>query len=253
MDDIFRGWVWQILYGVFYKGQLIDSRTWPNLDLTLLQSRLYSGVPLHFLSPYSYNTDYSFYLYLQNKVSWLNYYKYEWALKQAWLQLFGSSKFCISYRKNLSDTPKYCCNYPTIRTVSLYHTHCVQKNGKQCIPWLWCGSWLFAQIYPSARKQDCTVVEPPRDKTNKMICAPSEDSDQPGHLPSLISLRCALKGVARGPSFLCANSEDSDQTGRMPRLIWVFAGCTCHFVGFVTRRLTCCLVWFSSHIWPADH
>ena len=24
------------------------------------------------------------------------------------------------------------------------------------------------------------------DKTNKMICAPSEDSDQPGHQPSLI-------------------------------------------------------------------
>ena len=28
--------------------------------------------------------------------------------------------------------------------------------------------------------------EPHRDKTNKMACAPSEDSDQPGHLPSLI-------------------------------------------------------------------
>ena len=28
--------------------------------------------------------------------------------------------------------------------------------------------------------------EPPRDKTNKMACAPSEDSDQPGHQPSLI-------------------------------------------------------------------
>ena len=26
----------------------------------------------------------------------------------------------------------------------------------------------------------------------------------------------------------------SDQTGWMPRLIWVFARCTCHFVGFVT-------------------
>ena len=25
-------------------------------------------------------------------------------------------------------------------------------------------------------------------------CAPSEDSDQPGHPPSLISLRCALNG-----------------------------------------------------------
>ena len=26
-------------------------------------------------------------------------------------------------------------------------------------------------------------VEPPHDKTNKMTCAPSEDSDLPGHLP----------------------------------------------------------------------
>ena len=31
---------------------------------------------------------------------------------------------------------------------------------------------------------------PPHGKTNKMACVPSEDSDQPGHLPSLISLRC---------------------------------------------------------------
>ena len=30
------------------------------------------------------------------------------------------------------------------------------------------------------------LFEPPRDKTNKMACAPSEDSDQPGHPPSLI-------------------------------------------------------------------
>ena len=29
-------------------------------------------------------------------------------------------------------------------------------------------------------------IEPRHDKPNKMICAPSEDSDQPGHLPSLI-------------------------------------------------------------------
>ena len=28
--------------------------------------------------------------------------------------------------------------------------------------------------------------EPPHDKTDKMACAPSEDSDQPGHPPSLI-------------------------------------------------------------------
>ena len=29
-------------------------------------------------------------------------------------------------------------------------------------------------------------IEPPHDKTNKMACAPSEDSDQPGHPPNLI-------------------------------------------------------------------
>ena len=28
--------------------------------------------------------------------------------------------------------------------------------------------------------------EPQHDKTKKMTCVPSEDSDQPGHLPSLI-------------------------------------------------------------------
>ena len=38
---------------------------------------------------------------------------------------------------------------------------------------------------------DCTFkYEPQHGKTNKMICVPSKDSDQPGHLPSLISLRC---------------------------------------------------------------
>ena len=30
-----------------------------------------------------------------------------------------------------------------------------------------------------------------------------------------------------------ARNKDSNQTGWMPRLIWVFAGRTCHFVGFV--------------------
>ena len=30
--------------------------------------------------------------------------------------------------------------------------------------------------------------EPPHDKTNKMACVPSEDSDQPGHPPSLIRI-----------------------------------------------------------------
>ena len=44
-------------------------------------------------------------------------------------------------------------------------------------------------------------------------------------------------GSHKDPNFLHADSKDSDQTGRMPRLIWVFAGRTCHFVGFVMRQL----------------
>ena len=37
--------------------------------------------------------------------------------------------------------------------------------------------------------------------------------------------------------FLHADSEDPNLTGwQMPRLIWVFAGRTCHFVGFVMHR-----------------
>ena len=49
--------------------------------------------------------------------------------------------------------------------------------------------------------------------------APSEDSDQPGHPPSLIRVFAVSQWVAKDPLFLPADSEDSDQTVRMPRLI----------------------------------
>ena len=38
----------------------------------------------------------------------------------------------------------------------------------------------------SPSHQTSKTYEPPHDKTNKLACAPSEDSDQPGHPPSLI-------------------------------------------------------------------
>ena len=77
------------------------------------------------------------------------------------------------------------------------------------------------------------------DKTNKMTCAPSEDSDPPGHPPSLIRVFCCVPNpwVAKDQSFLHADNEDSDQTGRIPRLIWVFTSPTSHFVGFVVCHL----------------
>ena len=58
---------------------------------------------------------------------------------------------------------------------------------------------LTVELYSQINQNDLSDPkvpenEPPDDKTNKMICVPSEDSDQPGHLPSLISLHCALNG-----------------------------------------------------------
>ena len=44
--------------------------------------------------------------------------------------------------------------------------------------------------------------------------------------------------------FIYADSKDADQTGQMPRLIWVFAGRTGQFVGFVMWWLKSCL-WIS--------
>ena len=43
------------------------------------------------------------------------------------------------------------------------------------------------------------MYEPPHDKTNKMICAPREDSDQPGHPPSLIRVFTGRSKDSQGP------------------------------------------------------
>ena len=76
------------------------------------------------------------------------------------------------------------------------------------------------------------TYEPQHYKANKKTCAPSEDSDQPGHPPSLIRV-FAVRIMGKDPIFLHADSEDSDQTGRMSRLIQVFAGNRGRFVGLV--------------------
>ena len=39
------------------------------------------------------------------------------------------------------------------------------------------------------------------------------------------------------------------QSGQMSRLIWVFAGCTCHFVGFVVQQLIFSQTGFSLDHW----
>ena len=67
----------------------------------------------------------------------------------------------------------------------------------------------------------------------KMIVRPAKTRISLGIRPVWSESSLCNQWVAKEPSFLRTDSEDSDQTGRMPRLIWVFAGCTNHFVGFV--------------------
>ena len=81
--------------------------------------------------------------------------------------------------------------------------------------------------------------EPPHDKTNKMAVRPAKTQISLGI--RLFWSESSLSAWRKIGSLAThwAHSEDSDQTGRMSRLVWVFAGCTCHFVGFVMRRLIC--------------
>ena len=81
-----------------------------------------------------------------------------------------------------------------------------------------------------------SIKEPHNDKTNKMTCAPSEDSDQPGHPPEEALGPCLPYGAHSEDSDQTGH-PDSDQTGRMPRLICLRWAHT-HFVGFVMSRLS---------------
>ena len=81
------------------------------------------------------------------------------------------------------------------------------------------------------------AFEPPLDKTNKLACAPSEDSDQPGHPPSLIRVFAVHIKKAWVLSYpLSAQRRlwsDWADAQADPSLRWAH----CHFVCFVMRRL----------------
>ena len=61
--------------------------------------------------------------------------------------------------------------------------------------------------------------DPPHDKTNKVACVPCKDSDQPGHLPSLIRVSTVRMKKAWVLELPTERTAKTDQTGQMPRLI----------------------------------
>ena len=83
--------------------------------------------------------------------------------------------------------------------------------------------------------------EPQHDKPSKMVCAPSEDSDQPGHPPSLIrvfAVRMKKHWILSYPLIAQRRlwSDWADAQADLS-LRWAHS----HFVGFVMLRLKICL------------
>ena len=84
------------------------------------------------------------------------------------------------------------------------------------------------------------VNEPPHGKTNKMACAPSKHSDQPGHPPSQIRFFVVRRKKAWVLSYpLSAQRRlwsDWEDVQADLSLRWAHS----HFVGFVIRWLKYC-------------
>ena len=88
--------------------------------------------------------------------------------------------------------------------------------------------WRTVCLCP--KKWDAMLIWAASCQNQQCGCAPSEDSDQPRHPPSLIRVFAVRMKKVWVLSSHSAHSEDSDQTGQMPRLIWVFGGRTVSFL-----------------------
>ena len=72
-------------------------------------------------------------------------------------------------------------------------------------------------IVMSSSLLDKKKIELEHNKTNKMTCAPSKDSDQTaGHLPSLIRVFVALYGEPRTKAFFWQIAKTLIRLGRCP-------------------------------------
>ena len=103
--------------------------------------------------------------------------------------------------------------------------------------------WIAQLVIPQKmlERKNQRVLWPVTWQNQQNECVPSEDSDQPGHLPSLIDAQAdqsslCTQWVTKDPRFLHADSEDwSDWADAQAdlSLCWEHT----HFVGFVMSQL----------------
>ena len=150
---------------------------------------------------------------------------------------------------------RLCCSLPGYYNTSICYSRnfklvsAAEQTGLSHTPgrkprrqdFLWRGSYdLYAPLSENwiwQRKN-----EPPHDKSKKMACAPSEDSDQPGHPPSLIKVSAVRMKKAWVLSYPLSTqwslrSDWADAQADLS-LRWAHS----HFDGFVMRRLKSCLL-----------
>ena len=87
------------------------------------------------------------------------------------------------------------------------------------------------------KKENISLFEPPHDKTNKMACAPSEDSDQTGHPSSLI--RVFAVRMKKGWILSCPLCAQADLSLRWVHMLFCWF---CHEVAHFQwgYRVTSC-------------
>ena len=97
---------------------------------------------------------------------------------------------------------------------------------KRCRGWrFWCSAILLYEL--KTCKMSCHAIKP-----TKWSVHPAKTQISLGIRP-VWSIFTVYSVGGWGPKVSSCGQRRLDQTGQMPRLIWVFAGCTGYFVGFV--------------------
>ena len=128
--------------------------------------------------------------------------------------------------------------------------HCVAREKEILFNFYWILIYNHASHFNSSsfsleeEVSDGDTIWAAADKTNKMTCVPSEDSDQPGHPPSLISLHCALNGYLRTKAFFMRTAKTLIKLGGCP-------GWSESLLG--THAISLVLSWCSSFYQSSKH
>ena len=141
----------------------------------------------------------------------------------------------VNKKKNLSQTFSLkclflftpCLSISLFAPCGLFYIEKEQKYNFVNFYHVWDDQplWMNNYIFPYAPTYEPTNIWAASWQNQQSECAPSEDSDQPGHPLSLIRV-FAVRMKKAWTLTHWVHSEDSGQTGRIPRLIWVFAGRT---------------------------